>query len=285
MSLPQPLQTYGAELERAARRRHGDGLGRVVRPSRLRAGLVALVALVLASGGLAAAGGILDSPFDHAPRAITYNLATTAPDGTLEQATCRATGAGARCTATGRELPLHRIVVELRRRGTDRATVSLTRLCRHPGGCRTVDGPATTPAAGELAWETLAGVRPPRGRAPITAFVGGAGPVLGGVRTSVIGGPYAGRAYNCDGPDRAQALCGLRRTATSRAGLLDVPALLRAAGARALVDERGRRCPLTGRRPCRGIDPATARRLASDPSALARGEAVTYERQVTARGF
>ncbi|HET6508476.1 MAG TPA: hypothetical protein VFG42_16900 [Baekduia sp.] len=284
MSLPEPLRDYGAELERAARQRHDRAPA--ARARRLRAGVAALAAALLAGGGLATAGGVLDSPFDHAPSAITYNLATTAPDGTLERATCRATGAGARCASEGRELPLHRIAVELQRRGTERATVSLTRLCRRPVRCRTVAGPVTTPEPGELSWETLAGLRPPRAGTPITAFASaGAAPVRGGVRYGVVGGTYAGRSYACDGADAEQPLCRLRRAATSANGILDVDRLLESAGARALVTETGRRCPLTGRRPCRGLDPATARRLASDPSALARDELVTYERQVRARGF
>jgi hypothetical protein len=282
MSLPEPLQTYGAELERASRRRHA----RAPVPSRLRRGAALLAVLLLASGGLATAGGVLHVPFGHGSHAITYNLVTTGPGGVLERMTCRATGAGARCASKGRELPLHRVAVELQRRGTDHATVSLTRLCRAPMRCRTIDGPATTPTEGELTWETLAGLRPPRDGTPITAWArAGDPPVRGGVRLGVVGGSYAGRTYDCDGADREQRLCRLRRAATSAAGLLDVTRLLETAGARALVTEVGRRCPLSGGRPCRGLDPDTARRLASDPSGLAPGDAVTYERQVTARGF
>src|SRR3712207_8836725 len=55
-------------------------------------------------------------------------------------------------------------------------------------------------------------------------------------------------------------------------------------GARTMTQETARLCPLTGSRPCRGIDAEEGRRLATDPARLAsRGLAVHYQDRKSTR--
>lgn len=281
--LPPELRGYRDDLVRAARR-HAARRTRRRKQARLS---VVLAATFLLLAGLAAATGVVSLPFGAAPRAVTYDATYTGPDGRLQQLRCTDRDGDMDCLTGDDVLPLDGLANELQRRGATSGRLSLVRLCRRPGGCRTLPASeaARQPQRDELVWLTVAGVRPPsRGHARFDPAAVARGAQGQGATVRVVGGPHSGRSVDCARTPDAP-LCALQREATAR-GVLDVDRFLRTADATARIVEAGRRCVLTGQPSCTELEPAVAQRLAEDPSTIEEpGVAVIFVRQAAARGF